>query len=306
MSNDELQEVTSPRPFLGKSKLIDEDGLLSERIFGPQQNFRCKCGKLNTKTHDRGKRCPKCNVLCDTNDLRLTTFAKITVPFGAIKPTKKREFYKITGKKNTNLLNPIFADHSVSSYRYLAIQSDGKKLKIVNSLDKDSNWYNIPFRITGIYSFILVLKYVAFTLNLPVAKDLFDQKYIMEYIKVLPPDVRPIIPMKNQQKLRITEVNKQYESLISLNLANRPVINNIKTDEENWLGMIHESFKSQLLEDEIVDQAVIQYDNLAARYQYYVDLAYENVYNDVCGKTGYIRSGILGKTIEFSARFGTF
>jgi DNA-directed RNA polymerase beta' subunit len=298
-----LQEVTSPKPFEGKSKLINEDGLLSERIFGPQQSYKCKCGKLNTRTYDRGKRCPKCNVLCDSNELRLTTFAKITLPFGAIKPTKKKQFYKIVGKSNANLLNPVLADHSVSIQRYLAIQADAKKLKIVNELKYEPNWYNVPFRITGIYTLMLVLKYLAFYLKLDIAKQYFDNRYIMRYIKVLPPEVRPIIPLSNQtNKLKITEVNKSYESLINLNRVNRPFINNLQTDEEHWLGLIHNSFKNRLFDDELVERSAMDYDIIAARYQYYVNMTYANVYGDICGKTGYIRSSILGKTIEFSAR----
>ena len=87
--------VTSPKLFVGKKMEIDEDGLLSESIFGPINPFRCKCGKLNSKVVDNdGEPCPKCGVLCTNTDLRVKTFGKIKLTFPCIKPTKKHHFKK--------------------------------------------------------------------------------------------------------------------------------------------------------------------------------------------------------------------
>jgi len=52
----------------------------------------------------------------------------------------------------------------------------------------------------------------------------------------------------------------------------------------------------------LVDVAIPEYDAATARYQYYVDKIYESVFEGISGKTGLIRSSILGRTIEFSAR----
>ena len=53
---------------------------------------------------------------------------------------------------------------------------------------------------------------------------------------------------------------------------------------------------------EIVDQMIQEYDRMTAKYQYYVDLVYDKVFENISGKWGLIRSSVLGKTIEFSAR----
>ena len=86
-------EVSSIKFFTGKfGNKIDEDGLLSESIFGPIHDFRCKCGKLSLESCDSGKVCDRCNVICASSDLRIKTVGKITLVFPVIKPTKRKLF----------------------------------------------------------------------------------------------------------------------------------------------------------------------------------------------------------------------
>ena len=297
-------EVTDPKMFT-KNFSYTKDGLLSESIFGPERDFCCTCGKLSSRAED-GKCCDKCGVMCISKDSRLTTFGKITLAFPVIKTTKKKFFKKIVGTQHKHLLDPRKADALAVTSQYLAISSDGKKLKVVSSLTTQNNYYILPIRITGLYSFILSLKYVANYLKLEVAQDLFDKKYIMDIIKVLPPEVRPVVrDPKKPDAIRITEVNKPYTSLIHLNRSNAN-IKIVKEDQENeWLKTIHMNFKNQFesgIIEEIVDQMVQEYDRITARYQFYVDKVYSSIFESISGKYGFIRSSILGKTIEFSGR----
>jgi len=62
-------EVSSIKFYTGKYSNIDEDGLLSESIFGPIRDFQCKCGKLSIESVDGGKICDKCGVLCGPSEL---------------------------------------------------------------------------------------------------------------------------------------------------------------------------------------------------------------------------------------------
>ena len=88
--------ITSSNIFYRKSRKYDEEGLFSERIFGPVKDYKCKCGKLNSEILDGGKRCDKCKVLCDNSNKRLETFGYIDLPFMCIKPTKiKNELKKL-------------------------------------------------------------------------------------------------------------------------------------------------------------------------------------------------------------------
>lgn len=296
-----LSEVSSSKLYTDKTqKHLDENGLFSERIFGPEKSFRCKCGKLNSKVFDAGKKCSQCQVICESDNLRMTTFAKISVPFGFIKPNRKKQLFKILGNKNKQLINPIMAQASLAQKRYLGFSHDFKSLKIFNDLELDKRFIKIPLRITGIYSFILALKYLAIVLRIPIAQEIFDKQIISFYVKVLPPKTRPCVKLNN--KLQITDVNKAYIHLIQRNESNKPIINNLETDESNWLGMIDVLIKDGIFEEEIVDYGIMEYDTLSAVYQYSVDEIYTNIYQTLHGKKGFIRSKILGKTIEFSAR----
>ena len=303
VNNEELSEVTSSRIFIGKSHNIDEDGLFSEKIFGPEKDYKCKCGKLNSKVFDAGKRCQYCGVLCESNELRLQQFGKITVPFGYIKPNRKKKLHKIVGNKNKQLLNPVMAQASLGHKRYLGFTLDGEHLKIFNDLtpNPEGKFYKLPLRITGLYSFLLCLKYLGFTLNIPYAKQFFDDKIIDYEIKVIPPKTRPLAILSNNT-IQITDINKAYSNLIRRNEANRPIINNLPIDEENWLGMIHSLIKDNILNEELVDHGILEYDRILSIYQYSVNEIYSCVCELLHGKGGFIRSKILGKTIEFSAR----
>ena len=48
---DHIQEVTNPTAVKGISNTFTEDGMYSEKIFGPLKNFKCTCGKLFSKSN---------------------------------------------------------------------------------------------------------------------------------------------------------------------------------------------------------------------------------------------------------------
>ncbi|MDD4081835.1 MAG: hypothetical protein PHD05_00475 [Sphaerochaetaceae bacterium] len=298
-------EVTSVKFFTGKfGSKIDENGLLSESIFGPIHNFRCKCGKLSLESCDGGKICDRCGVMCGSSDMRLKTFGKITLIFPVIKPTRRKQFGKIIGKDHKYLLDPKKSDATSATVRYLSITPDDV-LKIVSNYttNPSSYQYIIPIRITGIYSFILALKYAAFELNSYNAQQLFDNKYIINEVKVLPPDIRPVVKdPKNPSEFKYSEINKHYISLINQNNLNAQSKEILKVKEEDWFSKLNYNLQNKIIDDELMDTIIIEYDRAASRYQYYVDLIYETVFANISGKTGFIRSSILGKTIEFSAR----
>lgn len=295
-------EVTSTKFFTGKYGSIDENGLLSESIFGPIHDFKCKCGKLSLESCDGGKTCDRCGVLCGPSDLRLRTFGKISLVFPVIKPTKRKYFKKIVGTNHKHLLDPRKADALAMTSRYLIVSFAADDLKVVDTMTPIAGYFTVPIRITGLYSFILSLRYVAEILNLDIAKKLFEDQYIISVVRVLPPDVRPVVKdPKKKGEYRYVEINKHYISLINqnnLNLSSRDIA---RSKEKDWFDKMRYNLENNI-DDELVDPIIPEYDRATARYQYYVDLIYESVYASISGKTGFIRGSILGKTIEFSAR----
>ena len=96
----DLPVVTSSKIFANNKNEYHEDGLYSQRIFGPVKNYECKCGKLKGKYY-KGQRCDECSVLCDNNDLRMKTFAQINLPkdVWVIFPPLKYALNKLFSKK---------------------------------------------------------------------------------------------------------------------------------------------------------------------------------------------------------------
>ena len=75
-----LTEVKTSSIYLSnKTEKFHSEGLFSEQIFGPVENYKCQCGETFGKIN-AGKRCQNCGVLCDLNILRSNTFAKIKLP----------------------------------------------------------------------------------------------------------------------------------------------------------------------------------------------------------------------------------
>ena len=295
-------EVISIKFYTGKYSNIDEDGLLSESIFGPTRDFKCKCGRLSLESCDGGKVCPKCGVLCGPSDLRLKTFGKITLVFPVIKPTKIKHFKKIVGTNHKHLLDPKKADALAVTSRYLTVSYAADELKVVDLITPIPGWFTVPIRITGLYSFILSLRFVAEILDLDIAKELFEKKYIIDVVKVLPPDIRPVVKdPKKKGDIRYVPINKHYISLINQNNLNSVSKSVARTKEKDWFDKIKFNLENDI-EDELVDSIIPEYDRASARYQYYVDLIYAAVYESISGKAGFIRGSILGKTIEFSGR----
>jgi len=299
--------ITSSNIFYRKSRKYDEEGLFSERIFGPIKDYKCKCGKLNSEILDGGKRCNKCKVLCDNSNKRLETFGYIDLPFMCIKPTKiKNELKKVIVnilKYTKTLLDPIRNDYNISKSKYLGIHKSTQIIMIFeNRQDKD--YIYIPVRITGIYSLIFCLKYIKNNFHgFQKVQDLFDNQVIMPYLKVIPPSIRPVNIINNKQQY--TEVNKSYISLLNLNKSTRMLKDNLFIDEQDWSSRLTLYFQDPNFEsdyEEIIEHMIIECDTLTAKYQYHLNQVYVDLMKMISGKEGFIRNNMLGKTIEFSAR----
>ncbi len=297
--------ITNPNIYVRNTMKPDPDGVLSEPVFGPINSFKCSCGRLKSKLLDKDKVCLKCGVACKSNNLRLKTSGKIKMVFPYIKPTKTNEIIKIIGKDNKQLLDPVQADASKALSRYLTIKLDESEIKIITNLKKvdTSKWVSIPFRITGLYSLIFVLKFCAEILDIEIIKPIFDNIWTTNKLTVLPPDVRPIFrDLKRPNSLIRVEVNDHYISLLNLNKRYEILAPSVVTDEENWREQIIFNLKNGLMTEEIVDNMSLEYDRIAALYQFYVNEVYRWGFTTLSGKKGLIRGSILSRTIEFSAR----
>jgi len=297
--------VTSPKMFIGKNNKIDENGLFSQKIFGPINNNKCACGKLSFSL-DAGKVCDKCGVICGSNDLRLKTFGKIKMYCYVINPTEIDKVIKLVGNKYKNLFNTLHADANSSLKIYLNITINGQKMFLSETFN-ESGSFSLPLRITGLYSLIVAFRYIKDTLigHIEIAnkvKKLFDDNIIFNTLKVLPPMIRPAtFDPKKANTIRITEINKHYTSILQLNKSQRMIDKAFKLDEEELFKNINENFTNQTNVD-LTNPTIVNMDQLNYKYQYYIQLIYGSAIDLISGKKGLIRSSLLSRTIEFSAR----
>jgi|GEM_PF-1148808 len=295
--------VTNHIDFKGHNPFGNEtpDGLFSQVIFGPKNDYRCACGNYSNSTYD-GQICPKCNVLCGSSDIRYKQFGKIKTVFPFIKPTKINTVVDKLGTLSKLIINPARSDYNKTITRYLAVSYDKTKLKIVKTLNDTSGFLIIPFRITGIYSLYISLKFCADYLKVPIAIEFLDKEYFTNILKVIPPNIRMYTIDKSQNKVWTPIINKWYTSVLNCNKVNLPFLSHLEDNENQTINKIRSTIKSRNFDQEIIEPEILEYDLKTYIYQYYINNIYETVYDLLSGKTGMIRRESLSKAVEFSAR----
>lgn len=295
--------VTEIKDMIGMTGAKRENpfGLFSQHIFGPIKQFECLC-KKTIGVGNSGKVCPSCGVLCASNDCRYTQFGKIKTVFPYVKPNKTAEIKKYLGKHLDILINPDRSEVNLDNKKYLAIKYDRSEMKIVETLDPINGHLVIPFRITGIFSLFLVIKFSAECLNVAGAQEILDKRYISDELKVLPPNLRAYSFDSNKNTTRSPIVNKLYTSVLQANNSSLPMIDHIKQDTSDFIEKIRIHLKDKLLDQDIVEATIFEYDLRSSVYQRHINSIYNYVYSLVSGKNGLIRSLILGRIIEFSGR----
>lgn len=200
-----LQEVSSPKIlFRGK---FDSHGLFSEQIFGCTEDFKCQCGRYFGKEYVN-KICENCGVRVTNSNVRLTTFAKITVP------------------ETTILVNPIVLELLMKcNIKMCDVKLDNlivgkekaiiKDNRIIKSNSEDANYGPMFFKEEIIP--ILKRRSKAFKQFF----KLYEDKMFIKFIPVIPPDTRPITAGNTPKQFFIDKINEYYLRIIRK-------INNIK------------------------------------------------------------------------------
>jgi len=318
MDIKKLPEVTSKHIFVtNRMNVIDQNGLLSEKIFGPISSYRCTCGML-TKSFDKGKRCSRCGVECISSKERYHRFAKIKVPFPVYKNTHHvRALLNKLVKKNNQLLDPHQSDLNCTQYKFLRVSPKNRdELSIVDreSFDIDC----IPIRITGIYSLYVALRSASKFWNSNKAGTLVKECFTTNVL-VTPPNarfmfvsntgtnrnvIRNPINTLYQQILRLCEYDAQEKSLLSKNIDDCIIMvyGKIKEQSEILAQSSDDTGDKNISHIFLNEDLIITKDQLCCKYQHYVNDLYAQIIAKLSGKEGLIRKDLLGRTVDFAAR----
>ena len=96
----EYGEVKNAETINYRTFKPEPGGLFCERIFGPQKDYQCYCGK-SKRTTEKGKRCEKCGVELTESKVRRERLGRIELA----SPVVHTWFYKNSPSKIALLLN---------------------------------------------------------------------------------------------------------------------------------------------------------------------------------------------------------
>lgn len=298
MDKSKLPVVTSEKFYSTLScEEFDPHGLLSEQIFGPVKNYRCACGNFSTEVLHHGERCPKCGILCTTNKVRFTTFAKIVLPLPVYKQKtiSKNLLLKVVTKKFKRVLDPIQSDLGLSTPCYLSYIAKKDKIKLVENFDESC----IYLSITGLFTLFLGISFIANFYNSKHAQKIVKTCFDNE-ILVTPPGTRHyfVQSIGDQSVVRRHDINDFYYQILKLVKYDWSYI---ETDNivEKYIEQIRRKSKKDIIYE--TDELKF-YDQIVCRYQYYSNQIYRTIIDELSYKEGYIRHDFLGRSIDFSSR----
>lgn len=265
---EELEEVKSPKYFQKKKK-FNKDGLFSEQIFGPVKSHTCQCGTYLKDAPD--EICKICEVKYSQSMDRRRKFAKIILPLKVVNPI----FYDfvvslISKEKLSNLINLKSFVERLMYDKDTVCYEDNSGLIVVKkeNLEKHVKYYE---KLEGVK--FLVRKISEYLMEDSTEWKMVNDKIdslITNKVIIIPPDFRPIFPSSGVAD----SINDLYSQILIRSLA-------IKGTSINNDSLYYDYYKPlQLLVNEL--------------YQY--------VIKKLSKKEGLIRSNILGKRIDFSAR----
>jgi DNA-directed RNA polymerase subunit beta' len=316
-------EVRKPETINYRTYRPEKDGLFCERIFGPERDWECACGKYKG-TKFKGIICDRCGVKVTHSRVRrkrmghinlaapvlhIWFFKSIPNRLGTILGMKSSDLEKIiyfqdyvvtdagaTGLKATQLLSEEEYRDAMTKYGNSFKASMGAEaIKILlEALDLDVLGVNLRKAITKTNS---KQKIRDLTKRLKTINEIKNSNnkadwMVLDAVPVIPPDLRPLVLLErdnfatsdlNDLYRRIINRNNRLKKLIDLN-APEVIIRNEKR-------MLQQAVDS-LLDNGRCRRPVLGSNNRPLK----------SLTDMIKGKQGRFRENLLGKRVDYSAR----
>ncbi|MFH1227340.1 MAG: DNA-directed RNA polymerase subunit beta' [Planctomycetota bacterium] len=319
-------EVKKPETINYRTYRPERDGLFCERIFGPEKDFECFCGKYKGIKY-KGNTCDRCGVEITVSRVRRKRMGHIQLAA----PIVHIWFFKIVPSVIGNLLSIKTSSLERIIYYQDFVVTDVKNKKCplkVGQLLNDEQVAEYNERYPGEFSYDIggrAVKTLLANLKLeevskelkskseklsPVSqkakeilkrhrlvKDFLESEnkpewMVMDVIPVIPPDLRPLV-LLDSGNFATSDLNDLYRRLINCNNRLKKLI------ELNAPEVIIRNEKRML------QQAVdVLFDNERCR-RHVLDSAgrpLKSLSDMIKGKQGRFRQNLLGKRVDYSAR----
>ncbi|NIA06233.1 MAG: DNA-directed RNA polymerase subunit beta' [Actinobacteria bacterium] len=316
-------EVKKPETINYRTYRPEKDGLFCERIFGPERDWECACGKFKGTKH-KGIICDRCGVKVTHSRVRRKRMGHINLAAPIVhiwffKATPSR-LGSLLGMKNSDLEKVIYFqdyvvtdpgdtpltvrqvlsedDHRAALSKYGENFKAGmgaesiKELLVGLDLAKLSDELRQALDKTGSKQRISELtKRLAIVEALKASQNQ-PEWTVMECVPVIPPDLRPLVLLEsgnfatsdlNDLYRRIINRNNRLKKLLDLN-APEVIIRNEKR-------MLQQAVDS-LFDNGRCRRPVVGSSNRPLK----------SLTDMIKGKQGRFRENLLGKRVDYSAR----
>ncbi|MEJ2282473.1 MAG: DNA-directed RNA polymerase subunit beta' [Desulfobacterales bacterium] len=316
-------EIKKPETINYRTFKPERDGLFCAKIFGPTKDYECNCGKYKRMKH-RGVICEKCGVEVIQSKVRRERMAHIELAtpvshiwFLKSLPSKIGNLLDLTLKNMEKVLyfdsyivldpkdTPLTVGQLLSDDQYQeALETYGNKFEagigaeavksLLEKIDLDELYeqLRIDIRETG-----SVAKRQKLAKRLKIV-DAFKKSgvnpvwMIMDVIPVLPPDLRPLVPLEGG-RFATSDLNDLYRRVINRNNRLKRLID-LKAPDiivRNEKRMLQESV--DVLFDNGRHGRVITGTNKRPL---------KSLSDTLKGKQGRFRQNLLGKRVDYSGR----
>ena len=316
-------EVRKPETINYRTYRPEKDGLFCERIFGPERDWECACGKYKG-TKFKGIICDRCGVKVTHSRVRRKRMGHINLAAPAVHIW----FFKAIPNRLGNLLAMKSADLEKIIYfqEYVVTDPGQSPLKVGQLLNEEefreaSNIYGKAFKAgmgaEAIKALLenLDLEEVSNQLKDAITKTNSKQKIkdltkrlkiinqvqnsrnkaqwmVLEVIPVIPPDLRPLVLLE-RDNFATSDLNDLYRRIINRNnrLKKLMDLNAPEVIIRNEKRMLQQAVDS-LLDNGRCRRSVLGSNNRPLK----------SLTDMIKGKQGRFRENLLGKRVDYSAR----
>ena len=316
-------EVKKPETINYRTYRAEKDGLFCERIFGPERDWECSCGKYKG-TKYKGIICDRCGVKVTHSRVRRKRMGHINLAapivhiwffkalpsrLGALLDMKTSDIEKIVyfqdyvvtdpGKTKLKRKQLLTEDEYRQAYEIYGgdfeaeMGADAIK-KLLNAMDLDSEAVKVRADIEKTSS---KQKIKDLTKRLKMIEAIRNSEnksewMVMDVVPVIPPDLRPLVLLEsgnfatsdlNDLYRRIINRNNRLKKLVDLN-APEVIIRNEKRMLQQAVDALFDNGRCR--------RPVLGSSNRPLK----------SLTDMIKGKQGRFRENLLGKRVDYSAR----
>jgi DNA-directed RNA polymerase subunit beta' len=316
-------EVRKPETINYRTYRPEKDGLFCERIFGPERDWECACGKYKG-TKFKGIICDRCGVKVTHSRVRRKRMGHINLAAPAVHIW----FYKAIPNRLGTLLAMKSADLEKIIYfqDYVVTDPGQSPLKLGQllieeefreALNKYGNSFKASMGAEAIKSLLINLDVHTLSneLKLAITKTNSKQKIkdltkrlktvnevknssnkpewiVLEVVPVIPPDLRPLVLLE-RGNFATSDLNDLYRRIINRNNRLKKLMDLNAPDViiRNEKRMLQQAVDS-LLDNGRCRRPVLGSNNRPLK----------SLTDMIKGKQGRFRENLLGKRVDYSAR----